>query len=320
MGKDLSSIDFKALIGESWGLTRKNKKLIIWYAFFPAILTTLVGILYFTYQILSTYRSKLFNYPGKSILAKIFSSIVDLIENDPEFSTILIVSGVIIFLMYLILPTIFDGGLISLTARISNHQPVRLLDGISYGMLVFLPLFKYHLLIKSFGVITILTEAAFIGRNLGWLWLKILFLPLIVFAMIGFVLLLLFTYSEYYIVIDEEELFPSIKKSTHLVIRHWPETIIIAILMVIITIRILINTVLVILVPTLIILPIGYITTQSLGSIGIAISILIAITALLLASYFAAIIEVFAKFVWVKLFLYLTTKKELHARDVTSLP
>lgn len=307
-------MNYRQLISESWILTQKNRRLIIWYAFVPAILTTLVGILYLTYQIISTWRSKLFNYQGQSLLAKIFSSIIDLVEKDTQIAFSVAVVAVIIGLLYLTIPTICQAALISLSARINNRQEVRLIDGISYGLLAFLPLFKYDLLIKSFGLLGVITEAAFIGRNLGWLWLKILFIPLVIFSIFAFLMLLLFTYTEYYIVIDDEGMFAAMGKSSRLVVKHWPETIIIALLMVIIIIRVLLNAILVILVPTLIIIPAGYLTSVVLGKIGIILAAILGITALLITSYFAAIIEVFAKFVWVKTFLYLTSKEDLSPR------
>ncbi|KKP36660.1 hypothetical protein A2483_03215 [Candidatus Peregrinibacteria bacterium RIFOXYC2_FULL_33_13] len=309
-------MEHKKLIAESWKLTLENKKLILWYAFFPAILTTLIGIIYLTYQIIATWKSQLFSEQhNESILYKIFKTIFDLFQDNPGTGFVLIIISIVIILLYLFVPTLTQGALISLTARISNNQKVRLIDGVSYGFLSFLRLFEYHLLIKSFGILTVFTELAFIGRNFGWLWVKLLSIPMILFGIFSFVILLMFTYAEYFIVIDEEGVFPAIGKSTKLVIKHWPETFLIGILMIIITIRVLVNALLVLLIPTLIILPTGYFASIALGKLGLIIGITLGVIGLLLASYFAAIVEVFSKFVWVKTFLHLTTKPELTARD-----
>lgn len=308
-------MDYRLLIKNSWILTRKHKSLIRLYAFAPAILTTLVGIVYMSYQIIATWQSRLFSYQGNSILFKIVENIGRAIQEEAKISIILIIIALFILLLYLVIPTISQGALIALCARINNGQDVKLINGISYGLLPFLPMFKYHLIIKSFGLLAILTELSFIGRNLGWLWLKILLIPIFVFMIFAFFLLILFTYTDYFIVIDDDDIFPAIKRSSSLVVKHWPETFIIGILMMIITARIIVNLILVILIPALIILPAGYFATIILGKIGIIIAIAIITATILFASYFAAILEVFATFVWVKTFLYLTTKADISPRE-----
>ena len=90
-------------------------------------------------------------------------------------------------IIYLIFPTIAQAAAIQYIARQRNGQNVTLGDGLKYGLLRFLPLFKYHLLIRTFGVFTILFEGAFVLRNLGMGVFKILLPLFILFAVIGLI-------------------------------------------------------------------------------------------------------------------------------------
>jgi len=85
--------------------------------------------------------------------------------------------------------------------------------------------------------------------------------------------------------------------------------------MLVITLRIILNIVLVLLVPSLIFLAAGLIATVTLAKIGILIGAIVGLIALLFASYFTGILEVFANAVWVFTFLELTEQGEVSARD-----
>lgn len=310
-------MNYKLVIRSAWEFTQSNKRLILWYGFVPSLLTTLVGILYFSYQVVATYRSPFFSGKAeKSFLREIIERMIDFVQAHNDLGPTLIVLALIIGILYLLIPTLCQGALIQLTARIQNNQKVRMRDGITYGLFSFLRLFEYHLLFKSFSLGAIIFEGAFILRNLGIGWFNTLFLPLIIFAIIGLILTLFFTYADYFIVIDKASVFRSMLDSAKLVLIHWQETFLIVILMVIITLRIIFNIFLVLVIPALILIPAGYIATKTLAVIGIAIGIIIGLIALIFAAYFGAILEVFSTAVWVKTFLYLTSLQEVSARAI----
>ncbi len=310
-------MNYRLLIKESWDFTQQNKRLIIWYGFLPSLLTTLVSIIYFSYQIVATLKSEYFaGEHGKSFLREVIENIIVFMKGNPDSGMTLLVLAIIIGILYLFLPTLFQAGLMQLVARMMNKQTVRIRDGITYGMFSFLPLFEYHLMIKTFGIVAIATEVAFILRNLGIDWVKTLFIPFLIFAIMGFVLTLLFTYSDYFIVIDEISVFSAILRSCKMVIFHWQETFLIIILMLFITVRIIVNIVLTLSIPALILFPAAYIATKTLAIFGVVIGVIIGIIALFFASYFNAILDVFKTTVWVKTFLYLTTHEPVSAREL----
>lgn len=313
-------MNYRHVIKEAWDFTQGNKRLIFWYGFVPSIFTTLVSVLFFTYQIVATYQSPYFSgEEHKSFLRQVLETLYNFIKSHPNQGLILLIAAFIILLLYLVIPTLCQGARIQLIARQLNGQKIRIRDGITYGMFSFLPLFEYHVAIKTFSIVAILTEAGFTFRNLGIGWFQALVIPFLLFTFVGLVLSLLFTYTEYFIVIDKKPVFNSILASCRLVLYHWQETFLILLLMFLITLRIIFNIVLVFVIPALVLIPAGYIATKTLATIGVIIGILLGLIALFVAAYFSGILEVFTSTVWVKTFLSLTAKEEVSAREAEKI-
>lgn len=312
-------MDYKAIVKDAWVLTTHNRKLFWYWAFVPALLSIIVGMTYFGYQVMSFSFSPIFNESAggehASFLKELIIWILNLVEQNTSEGILLVTMAAIIFLLNMFFPTFCKVALIQLTARIKNGQPTSMIDGITYGALGFLKLFEYHMIIKIFGFVTIITEAMFVLRNLGWTAFKFLVVPFILFLIFGLILALFLTYTDYYIVIDEVGVIKSMGKSMKLVILHWRHTILLLILMVLISARIIVNIMLVLLVPSLIFLAGGLIATITLAQIGTIIGAIVGIIALFFAAYFTGILEVFANAVWVLTFLQLTEEGEISARE-----
>ncbi len=310
-------MDYKKVIKDAWFLARDDRRLFWWWAFFPAIISIVAGIGIFMYQVMA-FRYSPVMHSGEhsdSFMRMIFEWAYDFMEANTSIGIVLIVIAAIVTLLYFVYPTFSQVALIQLIARVRNGQQVSMIDGITYGALGFMKLFEYHLIIKTFSIITLATEAMFVLRNLGWDAFKIIIIPFALFGIFGLVLMLFLTYTDFYIVIDEEGVIKSMGKSVKLVTLNWRHTILLLILMLVITLRIILNIILVLLVPSLIFLAAGLIATVTLAKIGIIIGVLVGIVALLFAAYFTGILEVFANAVWVFTFLELTEKGEISARD-----
>lgn len=307
-------MDYRQTIREAWEFTQNNKKLIIWYAFFPAVFTTLAGIIYLTYQFFAFKSSALFeNWEhgfGYVLVTTVWEVIRDNFSSTWPF---LIIAGIIV-LLYFLIPSLCEGAIIQLIARKKNGQNVRTRDGIKYGMLSFLPLFEYSLLIRTFSVFSILGEGAFVARNLGMDMFNALLPVMIIFLVAGLFLTLLFTYAEFFIVIDEGKVFDSIVKSSTLVVKHLEATLLLSVLMLIISIRIVLQLIFVVLIPVVIIVPVYLFASSTSPEIGILVGGVLGLIALYFASYLSATIHVFAASVWTFTFLELTKEEEISAR------
>ena len=310
---------YKKVISDAWHLAKEDRRLFWAWAFIPAVLSMIVGIVYFVYQVIAFSTSPIMKADsqseGGSFLGELFKWVINLFETNTSMGIVLIVVVAVIGLFYLVYPTFCRAALIQLIARIRNGQDVKMVDGITYGALGFLKLFEYHLLVKTFSFVAIITEAMFVLRNLGWEALKVLTIPFILFGLFGFAVMLFLTYTDFYIVIDEKGVMKSIGQSMRLVVRQWRHTLLILILMLIISLRIILNIVLVLLVPSLIFLAAGVMATLTLAKIGMIIGAIVGVITLLFASYLTGILEVFANAVWVFTFLELTEAGEVHARE-----
>ncbi|NIA01855.1 MAG: hypothetical protein GWP15_00565 [Nitrospirae bacterium] len=309
-------MDYKRVIVDSWRSTQKSKSLIVWFGFLPALFTTTVGILYMAYQFFAFKKSYLFEDAEDSFFHDVVLFIWDFVKANVSLTLPLVIFVVIFAVLYFLLPTIARASAIQAIARRKNGQNAGAGTGLRHGIMSFLPLFEYHLLIKTFAFFSVLFEMSFVLRNLGPVIFE-MFLPVfILFLIISFILTLLFTYTDFFIVIDDFGIFKSMQKSAKLVIMNWKHTVLITILMIIIGIRVIIQAILVLLVPSLIVLITGYITTIALPATSVIIGGIFGIIALLVAAYLNGIVDIFSYTVWTYTFLELSSEKEISARDV----
>ncbi|MBI2453949.1 hypothetical protein HYV58_02095 [Candidatus Peregrinibacteria bacterium] len=280
-----------------------------WYSFVPSLLTTLIGILYLLYQFFAFKHSELFDPHGKSFLTQVISATFNFLNRHDDLWVPAILAVSFILTLYALLHTLSQGALIQSIAKKKEEREISIAQGISLGMLSFLPLLEYHLLVKTFSIISLFTEAAFMLRNLGPDAMTT-FLPVFFLAMIiGLILTLLFTYSEFFIVLKKTPVLAAIGHSAKLVVMSWQHTFLMAILMLIIGIRIIVNIVFVLLVPALLFFSAGLLATVTFTSIGMGIGIVVSLAGLFIASYFTGILNVFANTVWTYTFLELMDEK-----------
>jgi hypothetical protein len=308
-------MDYKNLINDAWTYTQSNKKLIRWFGFLPSILTTTVGAGYIAYQFFAFRESYVFSEEDHSFAYDIVSFLWVFIQDHLSWTFPLVVVVVIFALLYILFPTLAKASAIQVIARHKNGQKAGIGNGLKQGLMTFLPLFEYHILIKTFAFFSILVEMSFVLRNLGPVIFKILMPIFIIFLIIGFILTLLFTYTDFFIVVDGEKVFPAIKKSTRLVILHWKHTFLVTLLMVLIGIRIVIQVIMVFLIPVMVVILTSYLATVLLPATSIIIGGIVGLIAILGAAYMNGIVDIFAYAVWTFTFLYLSEQEELTARE-----
>ncbi len=305
-------MNYRKIIADAWQLTQSRKELFWWFGFFPALLQSVVSIVYLSYQFVAFSSSPLFDEDNFG--HEIFSTILDvaktLISEQTGLAVLLVVLIALVGVAYLMLPVFTEGALIQLLARIRAGEQVSMIEGISFGFSRFLQLFEYHLAVKTFSIVSLLTYAALVLRILGveafllFIWIFLLF------AIVGLLLGLFFTYSEFFIVIDRKNVFSGMMASGSLVIRHWHHTLFMFILMLIISVRIIFNLLIALLIPLLVIAPIFIFATFTLAKIGVFIGVIIGLIGLYFSAYFLGIFEVFARAVWTFTFLELSSKKD----------
>jgi len=308
-------MNYRKIIVEAWEYTQANKRLVHWLGVVPAFFTTTFSIGYLMYQYFAFKKSYLFDNADESFLHTVVIAIFDFIKNHFSWTLPLVIIAIIFGIFYLLLPTLAEASAVQIIARERNGQRVSVSRGVRHGIMSFLPLFEYHLMVKTFTVFSILIEMAFVLRNLGVGIFEIMLPLFMVVLFVSFILLLLFTYTDFYIIIDGNKIIDSIKKSSRLVITNWRDTFLITFLMIIIGIRIIIQAIIVFMVPIFVVAVTSYLTTILMPSTGIVLGGALGLIALLVASYLNGVVNIFTYSVWTYTYLDLTSEKELSARD-----
>ncbi len=310
-------MNYKKIVAEAWVFTQENKGLIFWYSAIASVFTTLVGIGYLLYQYYALVSSSAFQNWDESFSSVLAKQIIGFIQARPNLLIPLIVAAVFVALMFFIFPIFCQGALIQIIARKRNGQKVRLRQGISFGMLSFLPLFEYHLLIRTFSIWSVMGVFTMTVRTLGFEVLNVLLPAFIVLVLIALIIAVIFTYTDYYIVIDEEGVFPSIGKSVALVVKHLEETLFLTLLMILIGIRIIVQVFFVLAIPVGAIGILYLFTSVNLPILAWWVAASSSIIGLFFASYLNGVIHVFAVSVWTFTFLRLTTNQLPSAREAS---
>lgn len=303
-------MNVRDIVRKAWQITQVHLKKLFWYGFTPSFFTVVVSSVYLTYQYNAFKHSSLFGTelaPGE--YAGLAAKVWELASSHSGVSIFLIILSVLIFIGYMLTPPTFRGTLICALMRIKNYESI---DGsFEVGVRRFFPMFEFGLLMGSFSVTTLFTESSFVAR---WWGLNILFLvlPFLLFvAAAGLVVSFLFTYTEFFIVLQNRGITKSIMESTILVIANLRKTFLVFVLMLLIGVRIILNVVLVLLIPMLLAIVMTYFATTYFSVIGIILVGLVALAVLIVSSYLFGLFHIFATAVWVLTFCELTEKKEV---------
>lgn len=299
-------MDYKKIIADSWAYTQENKGLIFWLGFMPALLTTTVSIAYILYQFFAFRSSSLFSSGDqKEFLTEVVSFVWSFFKTNNSLIVPLAVIGILLLIMYLLVPTFAKASAIQMIIRNHNGQKTSVGQAMGYGLSAFLKLFEYHLLIKTFAFFSIIFEMAFVLRNLGPAIFQFLLPVFLLFMVISVILTLLFTYADFFIVIDDEGIFDSVRKSSSMVVTHLKHTFLITILMILIGVRIVIQAIVVFLIPGLILVITGYVAAVTIPSTAVIVGSVLGIAALFVSAYMNGIVDIFSYTVWTYTFLNL---------------
>lgn len=307
-------MDYRQIIRDAWNFAQTEKRLMYFYAFLPALVTTIAGLIYVVYQGLSLKR---YFAHESSIGADLAQLVWGILNQHPEWTFFALVAIASIGVLYLLYPSFNEGALIQFIARRYNNQEIKMRHGIRYGTRYFFRILEFNGLLGVFSVSALLAYATLILRTLGPEILRPISVVLIGIGIMSLIFTFLFTYARFFIVIDEEGVFSAIGKSTRLVVDHWESTFLMFLILLLIALRIILNILLVIVIPGLIVLLAGLFASIAINIVGYIIAGVIGAVVLYLSGYLGGILSVFTHAVWTITFLKLTGDGELTARDAT---
>jgi hypothetical protein len=301
------------IVRKAWQVTQVHLKKLIWYGAVPAFFSTLVSSVYLIYQYHAFQTSSLFTGKDPDIGDSI-RTVWGLISAYPKLAIVLVVIAALVFAAYTVLPPIFHGALIHALIRIKNYESIS--GSFEIGLRRFFPMFEFAVISGSFSIIAMFTEASFVLR---WWGMNVFFfvLPIFLFiAMVGLIASFLFTYAEFFIVIDNKRVIKSIGESMILVISNLRKTILVFVLMLLISARIVLNVVLVLLIPMGVVALGGFLASVFISTVGIVLITVFCIAALMVTSYLMGLFNVFSTAVWVYTYALLAHKEKAPIKDV----
>lgn len=292
-------MDTRETVRQAWQLTQAHLKTLIWYGALPSFFVIVVSSAYLAYQYNAFRTSALFSDESHSILDSI-SMVWELVSDHTGLAIVLVILSIIFMFGYVIFPPMFRGVMIHAVNRIRKNQDIT--GSVESGIGHFFPMFEYGILTGAFGITTLFTESSLILR---WWGQDAFFIALPFFffvAIIGFIINFLFTYSEYYIILEEKGVIQSIKESSILVLANLRRTFLVFALLLLIAARTILNVLLVLLIPMLVVAVSTFFATKFLTLIAFVIVGLLSLIILLISAYLLGLFNIFTTAVWVLTF------------------
>jgi hypothetical protein len=301
------------IVRKAWQITQVHLKKLIWYGAVPAFFGVIVSSVYLAYQYNAFKTSPVLSGATEHDVLGTAKTLWGVVSSHATLSIVLLVVSIFFFVGYVIIPPMFRGALINAVMRIKNYEPIE--GSMEAGVRHFFPMFEFALLVGAFSITTLFTESSFILR---WWGENVFFiaLPILLFiAMVGFIISFLFTYAEYYIILEDKGLLKSIMDSAILVISNLRKTFLIFVLIILISARIIVNVVLILIIPMLVVIFGSYFSSLFWGVIGFILIGIIGLAILCVSSYLFGLFHVFTTSVWVLTFSYLARKGHPEIRD-----
>lgn len=279
-----------------------TEKGLVWYGIVPAFFSTLVGIAYFIYQVFA-FRSSPF-FGGRIFeVQKITDWVINFAGTHTQLTIFFVGIAALVGIAYLLLPPLFEGGLIGLVAALHRGKEVKTGDGIGIGVRYFLRMFEHQMVISTFSFAEFFLIFSLGIRNFGLsAWLIFI---LIFFFIVSLIFGFLFIYTQNFIVLEDHKLISAFGGSAKLAVGNLGKTFLMWLLILLISLRVIINIFLIFLIPVFVAAVMNFFVSTIALWLGVALGIVVSLAALALAAYLAGILHVFTTATWTLAFLSL---------------
>jgi len=277
------------IIIPAWDLIKDDNKAKKMY-FFPWILSIIFLSALLAYQTIYTYT--ILSGKKEETLEKILNFI------HSTYITEFIIWAVIFIILYILIIPIFEWALIRYIAKKDNTWIAEVWESLSVWLYRFLPIFEYDNLFSEFKFLSIVNWYLFFLRFFEFNYIKEINYVFIVLFLFSVIINLLFVYSKYIIILENDKVFKAIWKSAKLALMNFRNTFKLYFLMFILNIRVVFNFVVFLIFPILIVFVIWFITTQILKTLALIVISIIFILFILFLWYLAWVLEALKTAIW----------------------
>jgi hypothetical protein len=204
----------------------------------------------------------------------------------------------IFIIAYILLVPIFESALIKYIRKKDIWEETDIWDAISMWFYKFLPIFEYNNLFSEFKFLSIINFYLFMLRFFEFHYIKQINYVFLIILLFSIIINILFTYSKFFIIIENKKIFKSIWESTKLSLINIKNTFKLYIIMFILHIRVIINFVLFLIFPIIIVSVVWIITSQILQTIALIIIITLFIFFIIFLGYLAWVLEALRISIW----------------------
>lgn len=288
------------IILPGWNIVKDNTSLKKYYLF-PWILSIIFLTFLLVYQSIYTYV-EIFEKKDEALV---------LILNffHSQYILELAIAWAIFLIIYFLTLPMFEWWLIHFIQHKDNQEEIRSSQAFWMWMYKFFPIFEYNNIFSQFKFISIVNAFLFVIRFVWIKYVDILAIIFFILLLLSIVVNVLFVYTKYFIVLENQKVFTAIWKSSKLAILNFSDTTKLYLLVFMLNIRVIFNFAIFLFFPILISAAIIFISSQIFLYIAVWIISILFIIAIYILWYLTAVLEVFKTSLWY--FAYKEWKEKL---------
>lgn len=294
----------REIIAEAWAITTKEIAVRRW-AFTSSFFETLLDVKLLVYQIYFAYEY----FYGNGQAG--FFDIEILIYHSMPFGAFLaiITAFILLIIVELFLPHLCTGAIIGLAAKSYRKEEVK--GGLVLGLYNFFAVFGIHEFLVLAGISTVITLSSLILRYVSSPLSYWSIVVLLIIFVLSNLLRFFFSFANQAAILQKVSIFEAMGKSFKLIVSHLSHVMFLMLLLIVITVRIILNTAMLVLIPGIVV-GIGYALTFIISPvISYTIAGVVGVGLVIAASYFFAYLHAFKHTVWTITYLELIKQKDL---------
>jgi hypothetical protein len=303
------------ILAEAWELTTLTKKLT-WFIFAPSVAFIIMFIVQISWQY-SLFGEE-FGWIEHGTTNEFIGDSVSAIHGSGMLWLVITLIAIGALLLFVLKPWIEATLMLSVEQRFSfPKKRYSLRKQISKGHKHFIHLLEYHALLAPFAPLSlILYTISFYRYTHGSDTFYTIFLPiLIVLGVLSIFVHFFLIFMPFYLVCDKQELFKALTNSMGLVFRHFGKTTTLFLVMMLVSLRIIVNVIVIVGVPVGLISIATYFATSTYYSLFLIFAGILALILIVGAGYLTAVLEVFSTSFWYRAFQLFKSLDEADAID-----
>ena len=292
----------REIIAQAWTIATTEPQLKRW-GFFGSFFEILLDVKLLIYQMYFLYGYLYGHSTG------LFDIEIAMYEALPFwlFMTIIVLFGLLVF-VELFIPSFTGGAIIGLAAKAHNKEPMH--GGFIMALYNFFPILAVHEVFIFSGFSILVTSISVILRYGNGLEMPLIVVAVLVWIFSN-IIKFFSSFTESGVVVEKLGVFEAGAKSVKLIFSYMPHVMFLTLLLIVISIRIIINTLIILLVPAAVIGSGLLLTYFVQPAVSYTIAGCIGLILTFVAAYFFTYLHIFKQAVWTIMYMELIQQKDL---------